>query len=78
VPTTLATQRDGERSATPHRPGQEHVFYAHADPRWLTCDCGQFAQRTRTPLGQYAVRLIDDPTGAPALRPWSAPAPVRA
>ena len=25
--------------------------------------CGQFAQRTRTPLGQYAVRLIDDPTG---------------
>jgi len=42
----------------------EHVFYAHGDPRWLVCDCGQLAQRTLTTHGQHAVRLIDEPTRA--------------
>ena len=39
----------------------EHMFYAHEDPRWLMCYCGQFAVRTRTSHGQAAVRLIDPP-----------------
>jgi hypothetical protein len=42
----------------------EHVFYAHRDPRWLVCDCGQLAQRTVTAHGQHDVRLIDEPTRA--------------
>jgi hypothetical protein len=39
----------------------EHTFYAHPDPRWLVCDCGQYAVRTRTSHGQPTVRLIDPP-----------------
>jgi hypothetical protein len=46
--------------------GHEHMFYAHEDPRWLLCDCGQYAVRTRTSHGQPTVRLIDPPQ--PALR----------
>ncbi len=42
----------------------EHMFYAHEDPRWLVCDCGQLAVRTRTSNGQAAVRLIDPPQPA--------------
>lgn len=41
----------------------EHAFYAHRDPRWLVCDCGQLATRTRTAHGQYDIRLIDEPLG---------------
>jgi hypothetical protein len=42
-------------------PEHEHLFYAHEDPRWLICDCGQYATRIRTAHGQAAVRLIDPP-----------------
>ena len=48
----------------------EHLFYAHQDPRWLLCDCGQYAVRTRTSHGQASVRLIDPPQ--PAFRHLSA------
>ena len=48
----------------------EHTFYAHEDPRWLQCDCGQYAVRTRTSHGQASVRLIDPPQ--PAFRHLSA------
>ncbi len=39
----------------------EHVFYAHDDPRWLICDCGQYGVRSRTTHGQFTIRLIDPP-----------------
>jgi len=39
----------------------EHVFYAHDDPRWLVCDCGQYGVRSRTVHGQFTIRLIDPP-----------------
>jgi hypothetical protein len=43
----------------------EHTFFAHEDPRWLICHCGQFAVRARTKHGFAEIRLIDPP--APAL-----------
>jgi hypothetical protein len=42
----------------------EHVFYGHDDPRWLVCDCGQHAVRSRTSHGQFTIRLIDPPRPA--------------
>lgn len=50
----------------------EHSFFAHEDPRYLICACGQYAVRTRDMIGQSAVRLIDLPQ--PILRLPSAPA----
>jgi hypothetical protein len=47
----------------------EHAFYAHRDPRWLVCDCGQLAHRTRTAHGQFAIALIDRPSCAFTVRP---------
>jgi hypothetical protein len=44
----------------------EHAFFAHEDPRYLICACGQYGVRTRDMIGQQAVRLIEPPT--PALR----------
>jgi hypothetical protein len=44
----------------------EHAFFAHDDPRYLICACGQYAVRTRDMIGQSAVRLIDPPQ--PVLR----------
>ncbi len=49
----------------------EHSFFAHEDPRYLICACGQYAVRTRDMIGQSAVRLIDPPQ--PILRLPSAP-----
>jgi hypothetical protein len=40
----------------------EHWFSSHEDPRWLICDCGQYAARIRTIGGEPALRLIDRPT----------------
>ncbi len=40
----------------------EHTFFPHADPRWLVCDCGQFAVRMKSAHGQFLVRLIDPPS----------------
>lgn len=53
-------------------PDHQHAFYAHDDPRWLICDCGQYAVRSRTDHGQPAIRLIDPPQ--PVLRPRRVPA----
>jgi hypothetical protein len=39
----------------------EHSFYDHADPRYVVCDCGQYAVRHRTATGEFALRLIDPP-----------------
>jgi hypothetical protein len=39
----------------------EHTFYDHADPRYLVCDCGQYAVRKRTVHGQFSVVLVDPP-----------------
>ncbi len=39
----------------------EHTFFAHEDPRWLICYCGQYAVRTRTTTGFAEIRLIDPP-----------------
>jgi hypothetical protein len=39
----------------------EHTFYDHADPRYLVCDCGQYAVRKRTVHGQFAAVLVDPP-----------------
>jgi hypothetical protein len=39
----------------------EHWFFAHEDPRWLICDCGQYAVRTRNITGDRVIRLIDPP-----------------
>jgi hypothetical protein len=48
----------------------EHWFVDHEDPRWLICDCGQYAARTRNIAGDRIVRLIDPPKPAfPATRP---------
>lgn len=44
----------------------EHAFFAHEDPRYLICACGQYAVRTRDMIGQSSVRLIDPPQ--PVLR----------
>lgn len=44
----------------------EHAFFAHEDPRYLICACGQYAVRTRDMIGQSDVRLIDEPQ--PVLR----------
>ncbi len=44
----------------------EHAFFAHEDPRYLICACGQYAVRTRDMIGQSSVRLIDEPQ--PVLR----------
>lgn len=44
----------------------EHAFFAHDDPRYLICACGQYAVRTRDMIGQSSVRLIDPPQ--PVLR----------
>jgi hypothetical protein len=64
--TDMDTELHGasEHEVLVHRPGQEHAFYAHQDPRWLVCDCGQLAQRTRTPDGLASLRLIDPPARA--------------
>lgn len=59
------------RLAVPH----EHAFYAHEDPRWLICDCGQFAVRSRTVAGEASVRLIETPH--PALAGPAPAAPAR-
>ena len=45
------------RAQTEH----EHWFVDHEDPRWLICDCGQYAVRTRNIAGDRIVRLIDPP-----------------
>ena len=48
----------------------EHWFVDHEDPRWLICDCGQYAVRSRNIAGDRIVRLIDPPKPAfPAPRP---------
>ena len=39
----------------------EHWFVDHEDPRWLICDCGQYAVRTRNIAGDRIVRLIEPP-----------------
>jgi len=39
----------------------EHWFIDHEDPRWLICDCGQYAVRARNIAGDRIVRLIDPP-----------------
>jgi hypothetical protein len=39
----------------------EHWFVDHEDPRWLYCDCGQYAVRARNIAGDRIVRLIDPP-----------------
>jgi hypothetical protein len=39
----------------------EHWFFDHEDPRWLICDCGQYAVRTRNIAGERTFRLIDPP-----------------
>ncbi|HEY5137591.1 MAG TPA: hypothetical protein VIJ41_17520 [Candidatus Nanopelagicales bacterium] len=39
----------------------EHSFYDHADPRYVVCDCGQYAVRRRTATGQFDTRLVDPP-----------------
>ena len=39
----------------------EHWFVDHEDPRWLLCDCGQYAVRTRNIAGDRILRLIDPP-----------------
>ncbi|MFC6236876.1 hypothetical protein [Longivirga aurantiaca] len=44
----------------------EHAFFAHEDPRYLICACGQYAVRTRDMIGQSSVRLIEPPQ--PVLR----------
>ncbi len=42
----------------------EHLFVGHEDPRWLYCDCGQFAVRARNIAGDRIIRLIDPPKPA--------------
>jgi hypothetical protein len=42
----------------------EHWFVDHEDPRWLQCDCGQYAVRARNIAGARIVRLIDPPRPA--------------
>jgi hypothetical protein len=50
----------------------EHWFVDHEDPRWLICDCGQYAVRARNIAGDRIVRLIDPPKPAfPAPQPVS-------
>jgi len=44
----------------------DHAFFAHEDPRYLVCACGQYAVRVRDMIGQSGVRLIDPPQ--PVLR----------
>jgi len=61
-PTDIATE--------PVDASHEHVFYPHADPRWLVCDCGQYAVRARTRTGESCVRPIEPPR--PALAPMTA------
>ena len=39
----------------------EHWFFDHEDPRYLICDCGQYAVRTRNNAGERIFRLIDPP-----------------
>ena len=39
----------------------EHWFVDHEDPRWLICDCGQFAVWTRNTFGEPSLCLIDAP-----------------
>jgi hypothetical protein len=51
----------------------EHAFFAHEDPRYLICACGQYAVRCRDMIGQASVRLIDPPT--PVLRVPLRPVP---
>ena len=52
----------------------EHWFFNHEDPRYLICDCGQYAVRTRNNAGERTFRLIDPPR--PVLRPRIVPDPV--
>ena len=49
----------------------EHWFFDHEDPRYLYCDCGQYAVRTRNNAGDRMFRLIDPPK--PVLRPMPVP-----
>ena len=42
----------------------EHWFVDHEDPRWLICDCGQYAVRARNIAGDRILRLIDPPKPA--------------
>lgn len=49
----------------------EHWFFNHEDPRYLICDCGQYAVRTRNNAGERTFRLIDPPQ--PVLRPRIVP-----
>jgi hypothetical protein len=53
----------------------EHWFFDHEDPRYLFCDCGQYAVRTRNNAGERTFRLIDTPR--PVLGPRIVPAPVK-
>jgi len=63
------TPTEPERAAKDYCPEHQHDFFAHQDPRWLVCDCGQLAERTRTAHGQFAIRLIDKPPCAFPLPP---------
>ena len=51
----------------------EHWFVDHEDPRWLQCDCGQYAVRARSIAGARIVRLIDPPRPAFMPRPPGTP-----
>jgi len=51
----------------------EHWFFDHEDPRYLYCDCGQYAVRTRNNAGERTFRLIDTPR--PVLGPRVVVAP---
>jgi hypothetical protein len=57
----LIVEFESTQAGPPAPIEHEHAFFAHQDPRWIVCDCGQLAERTRTPHGQYAVRPICDP-----------------
>lgn len=63
---SIPTSPDGVAQA---HLGHEHSFYPHDDPRWLVCDCGQFAVRARTIAGEASVRLIDPPRPVLAVSP---------
>lgn len=61
MPQLPGTPTEVGRAAWAYGPEHQHDFFAHKDPRWLVCDCGQLAQRTRTAHGQFTTRLIDQP-----------------
>jgi len=62
--TSIDVHDPGPSAPTHLGEPHEHVFYPHDDPRWLVCDCGQYAVRARTITGEASVRLIDPPRPA--------------